>query len=36
MARFDNECTFTVLNWKIMDKLVNDPGFDFENTDREL
>jgi len=36
MARFDNEVTFTVLNWKIMDKLIIDPEFDFENTDKEL
>ena len=36
MARFDNEVTFTVLNWKIMDKLIMDPEFDFENTDHEL
>ena len=36
MARFDTEVTFTVLNWKIMDKLIMDPQFDLENTDTEL
>ena len=36
LARFDTEVTFTLLNWRIIDKLVADSSFDLENTDVEL